>query len=141
MEIKTGARCRVVEYQSGSLPITLDALPGDVEQGEKMAKLLIIAMKKFRANGKVTIQTSALGRIDFWETRARARRGGVVKHTYHIRHEELRLEFGSPGYHDLRRWIAVATQLLGSGYPCMIASFDGKGFEFNAPNGQALDAE
>lgn len=141
MEIKTSVKCLVVEYQSGSLPITLDALPEDIVQGEKMAKLLIIAMKKFRANGKAVIQTSALGKIEFWETRARARRGGVVKHTYHIRHEELKLEFGSLGYHDLRRWIAIATQLLGSGYPCMIASFDGKGFEFNAPNGQALDAE
>ena len=141
MEIKAGVKCRVVEYQSGSLPITLDALPEDVEQGEKMAKLLIIAMKKFRADGKVTLQTAALGRVEFWETRTKSRRGGVVKHTYHLRHEELKLDFGSPAYHDLRRWVAIATQLLGSGYPWMIASFDGKGFEFGAPNGQALDAE
>ena len=141
MEIKVDARCRVVEYQSGSLPITLDALPDDIVQGEKMARLLVMAMSKFRKGGKVTLQTAALGRVEFWETRAKSRRGGVVKHTYHIRHEELRLEFGSPAYHDLRRWVAIANQLLGSGYPWMIASFDGKGFEFGAPNGQALDAE
>lgn len=63
---------KVVEYVQGSLPITVDALPEDVIQGEKIAKLLELAIGKFRRNGKVTLETRALGPIVFWETRARA---------------------------------------------------------------------
>ena len=130
---------KVVEYQQGSLPITVDALQGDVEQGEKFARLLTIAIAKFRRNGKCTLETKALGPVTFWETRTRARRGGVVKHTYHLQFHELKLGFDTPGYHDLRRWVAIASQILGMGYPCIIANFDGRGMEFYAPNGRAMD--
>lgn len=131
---------RVVEHLQGSLPITVDALPEDVIQGEKMGKLLQIAIGKFRRNGKVTIETKALGPIVFWETRSRSRRGGVIKHTYHMQFTELKLAFNSPGYHDFRRWLAIGCQYAGMGYPCIVASFDGSGVEFHAANGQAMDA-
>lgn len=63
-----------------------------------------------------------------------------MKHVYHLQFVELKLAFNSPGYHDFRRWLAIACQMNGMGYPCIVASFDGSGLEFHASNGQALDA-
>ncbi|MBK8706569.1 MAG: hypothetical protein IPN33_25370 [Saprospiraceae bacterium] len=62
MDIKTGVKCQVVEYQSGSLPITLDALPEDIAQGEKDGKVVGAGHEQIQEGRQGYTQTAALGR-------------------------------------------------------------------------------
>lgn len=129
----------VVIYYQEDGPVTLPATPEDLVHGRRLARMIDSLFSSFkRKGGKQVGESVLLGRVTFWEERTRGLDKTKVVHTYHMAWDGMDLDFNSAAWEDMRRWLVIAGQLLGLGYPGVITSWKGNAVQFRAADGRAI---